>query len=380
MAAVALIGLSNLIDVLGFSIHAVLRGREEMGPPARALALESAILVTAGTAVVLTFNAALIALSVVYVVAAIVAFIYVWRAARRRGIRHRRRVGSGALGWLFRVSVSTGIAAFFGAALARLDAVILALMTDDNRIVGLYGGAYRIFEATLFVSWAFGLAVLPILSRLGRRTSALRRAFEVSCMAISAVTIPLGGLMALYAPTIIRVFLGPGFAGGATAMRILGGATALYGVFTVASMILTSQDRQRLFPWLSGAAVAVNVGLNLALIPSQSLYGAATAMTAAQALATAMAVGFACRETGSVSPVRMFAAAGAGLVGMAAVALLAGPGFLSLAASLVTYAGVFLFVESRLHRDDLVLFVRAVRGLDPETGAREAPLEVVGTA
>ena len=89
-----------------------------------------------------------------------------------------------------RAAVPTGIASFFSYALARIDAVILSIMTHDSVVVGRYGAAYRIFDATLFVSWALGLALFPLLSRFKRGSHELRRLFAVSCMAATAATAP----------------------------------------------------------------------------------------------------------------------------------------------------------------------------------------------
>ena len=361
VVAVALIGVSNVIDVLALSLHAVLKGRELMGPPAKALTLETTVIAGLGTVTLLAFDGGLAALGVVYLIASLIGLAYIQVAMRRRGIRPRRKGGTRGKWWLARAAVPTGIAAFFGAALARLDAVILAAMTNDSGTVGLYGGAYRIFEATLFVNWAFGVAVYPMLSRLQRQSASLKRAFEVSTKAITAATMPLAGAMALFGPTIIEALLGSDFAGGGTATRILGGATVLYAIFTVPALTVAGQDRQDLFPWMGGAALAVNVALNVILIPSLSLNGSAIAMTAAQGVATALMFAFAVRQTGAVSPVRMFASPLAGLAAMALVAALLGSGGVALALALLAYGPAFLVVERVLFRADLDVFVRAIR-------------------
>jgi O-antigen/teichoic acid export membrane protein len=374
VATVALIGLSNLIDIVAYSPSAALRGVEEMAPGSKALALESLVIVTLGAVALAALDASLVALGAAYVVAAIVALVYIWRAMLRLEMRPKRR-GSASRGlrWLWIAALPTGIASFFAYALGRIDAVMLAAITDDNDIVGLYGGAYRLFEATLFVSWAFGLAILPMLSRFGRRSPELNRLFAISCMAIAAVTVPLGGAMALFGPTIAEAVFGADFEGSGSATRILGAGAAMYGVFTVAALAITAQDRQGILPWIGGAGLALNVVLNLVLIPPLELDGAAIAMSASQLLITAASMYYAIRETGRVSAFRMFAAVAAGLAAMGLVALGLGEGAAGLAVSLVAYVIVFLSVEWLLHREDLALFVRAMR----ERGAAGADADAV---
>lgn len=359
--AVALIGASNLVDLVGLSAHAVLRGRELMGPPAKALALETTIVAAAGTILLVVFGAGLVALGVVYLVASFVALLYIGVAAARRGIRPRLRGSTRGVGWLARVAIPTAVASFLGAGLARLDAVILSAMTGDAGVVGLYGGAYRIFEATFFLNWALGAAVYPLLSRTRRQTRSLGSVFELSCAAICGLTFPFAGAMLFFGPLILTTLLGSSFAGGGEATRILAGATATYGLFTVAALTIVGQNRERVFAWVGGIALAVNVTLDVTLIPSFSLNGAAVAMTVAQTLATAITLWVALRETGRVSVGRALAAPLGGLAGMGAVALALGTGGAGLLVSIPAYAVCFLVVERLLYPGDLRLLLGAAR-------------------
>lgn len=45
--------------------------------------------------------------------------------------------------------------------LLRLDVILLGVLSGDgNEEVGVYGAAFRLMEATMFLSWAFGAAAL----------------------------------------------------------------------------------------------------------------------------------------------------------------------------------------------------------------------------
>jgi O-antigen/teichoic acid export membrane protein len=359
--AVLLIGVSILIDELGLSAHSVLKGTEQMGPTAKALMVKSLVLVSLGSAGLLLLEPSLVVLGVVYVISALAGLAYITYAMWGLGIQPRRVGDTEGLAWLFRAAIPTGIATVLGTALGRLDAVILSVITDDAVAVGLYGGAYRLFEATLFVSWSFGIAVYPMLSRQRGGSRDLRRTFEISCLGLAAVTVPMAGSLFFFGPAILETLFGSGFGAGGTAARILGGAALFYGLFAVPALTLAGQDRQDLFPWISGWALVVNVALNFALIPPLGIEGAAIAMVVAQGLATAMSMWFALRETGRVSPIRMFAASLAGLLAMGAVMLLLGGGLGSLFVALLAFAIVFFVVEWTLHREDLYSFVAAFR-------------------
>lgn len=378
--SVALIGVSNLIDVVAQSPHAVLRGVEDMGPPARALVLESLVVVVLGGASLAILGGTLIALSAVYVIASIVALAYIWAILNRRGFRPRRYGNTRGIAWLGKAAIPTGITSVFGYALGRIDAVILSAVTNKPRVVGLYGGAYRIFEATLFLSWALGLAVYPLMSRLPRRSESLRRVFEVSSMAAAALTVPIGMLMALYGQTIVDDAFGKGFAGGGSATRILGVAAALYGVYTIAAMTLAAQDRQQAFPAISAVVLALNIGLNLILIPIMSLRGAAIAMAVSQLVLTGLMLRLVSQVTDSFSFLRIFGACGVGVATMALVAVTLGSGPFSLLVSAVVYTVVFLSIEWRLHREDLILFSRALGRRGRGTATRITKTDDEGAA
>ena len=85
----------------------------------------------------------------------------------------RRRAGAGrsiarAGGRLAKAGVPIGILALLSMTLLKLDQVLLSFLSGgDNREVGLYGAAFRLIEATLFISWSFSAAFLPWLSRQG---------------------------------------------------------------------------------------------------------------------------------------------------------------------------------------------------------------------
>jgi O-antigen/teichoic acid export membrane protein len=263
------------------------------------------------------------------------------------------------LKWLLRTAFPAGIANALGAAIARFDAIILSLIAG-NVALGLYGGAYRLYEATLFLSWGFGLAVYPMLSRLAPEGSQrLARAFELSSLAITAVLVPLGAVLAFFPETLLTVVYGDEFTGGATAARILGGATVLYGAFIIATLVLTAREEQRVFTWVSAVTLAINIALNIALIPPLSVDGAAIAMTASQALLTGLMVALATRGIGRVSVRRILIAPGAGLLAISAAALLVGDALSGIGVALAVYAAVFFAVEFLYHRDDLDLLIRA---------------------
>jgi O-antigen/teichoic acid export membrane protein len=137
-------------------------------------------------------------------------------------------------------------------------------------------------------------------------------------------------------------------------------------------MTLAARDRQSAFPLVSAGVLAINVLLNVALIPSLGRNGAAIAMSAAQLVLTAAMVLMVVRAIGGASFIRIFVGTGPGVLAMAAIWLLLGSGVGPMLIALCVYLAVLASVEWRLHGQDLQLLIGALRFASP-TGAMGGP-------
>jgi O-antigen/teichoic acid export membrane protein len=374
MLTIALMAASKVVDISGGSLAAVLRGIEEMAPVALALALQRTMTAVLGSVALLAFGLGLVAVALIYLASSAVAFGSLLLSVRRRDIRPRREVSMERARRLFTGSLALGVTVFSVAILARADVVILSLFESAN-VVGLYGAAYRLFEGTIFLTSAFGIAIYPVFSRLGRDTSPpLRRACELASKAIVIVLFPVGAALILFGPWIVTVVFGDPFAGAATAARFLGVAAALYGPYAVSAFALASQDRQRALAWIVGVSTVANIALNLTMIPAWSLDGAAAAMAITQITLTSWAMALAAREVGGMTITRIFLGPAAGCLGMAAVALF-GTGAAEFGASILVYGAAVLIVERSLFRKDLTIALDAFRRRPPAGQAEQAAVE-----
>jgi O-antigen/teichoic acid export membrane protein len=242
--------------------------------------------------------------------------------------------------------------------------------------VGLYGAAYRLLESTLVLSYAVAVAMLPTLSRLSRSSvPSLAEAYEGAAKVIAITLVPIGCVFALFASTLMDILYGPEYATAASALRLLGGAAALYGVSHLGLYVLISQNRQRTIPWITAGVVVLNVSLNLLLIPHFSIDGAAFVTSLCELTLAVLMTAAALRVTGPVSARRVLVGPLAGAGAMGAAALAAGTGLCGLAVALRAYTLTVFLVERRLHPDDLRLLldlVRRPRAVMPQTEPPEA--------
>lgn len=243
---------------------------------------------------------------------------------RRLGVRFDRslvtRAGMLETG---RQAIPIGIDTVVAMALFRVDQVILGAMKGDAA-VGLYAAGYRLLETVLFVTWAVGRAVYPVMSAT-TDAGQVRRGLERSLAAVAAVYIPFGVGLAMEAETVLRTLFGAEFADGVDLVRWLAPVPLLFAVGFLGSHALLSRQRRWAVAGSSVVAAAVNVGLNLVLIPSLAGTGAAIATAAAYGLEAAIVLWLLASEVGWARVDRALAVPLAATAVMAA-ALLAIPG------------------------------------------------------
>ena len=177
--------------------------------------------------------------------------------------------------WL-RLAAPFALGAFLTNVYFRADVTILQHFKPFEE-VGWYTFAYKPFEALQFVPLAVQAAVYPLLAvyyrdSRDRLAAAYARFFKILVVLGWPLTV---GTFALAAP-VGRLF--QLFPQSIPSLRILALAIVFLFVNSAFTAMLYAIDRQDLFAWTTAIAVVVNVGLNLAFIPSFG-YLAASAIT-----------------------------------------------------------------------------------------------------
>jgi O-antigen/teichoic acid export membrane protein len=312
--------------------------------------------------VALTMGAGVVAVAVVYLGGSLLALGLAVLLLFRRVVSPRMKVTPETWLPLMRAAASVGLASAFYTILFRADMSMLAAFKSAGD-VGNYGAAYRLLESTLFFSWSVGAAVYPVFSRLRADTNPpVGLVFERSLKLVAALTLPVAFGAAVLAGPVIRTLYGAQFHDAPTALALLAPTIALYPISYIAGYLLVSQDRQRVTTVVYGVIALENVLLNLYLIPSFSLNGAALGTSISEALGVAVLITFSVRVVGSLDWVRIL---GGPLLaaGLALVTMVLLKGNLAVA---ITFAGVVdvvaLFAFERLvYPDD----ARAILNLLP---------------
>ena len=269
-------------ESLGRSVIAVFTVRERGGATASSLLVQR--VTSAGLGILaLVAGEGVVAVAGAYSVGALLGFVAALvllgtRPERPRPLRWRGHV---------RASAPFSVQEVFTVVMFRLDAVLLAVLATQAA-VGRYGAAYRLFDATLFVSIALAATYSPMFTYLDPGEA--RAAYRRSLRAALALLVPVGVVFAVFAEPLCRLIFGSGFEDSAPTLRILAPCVPLLGVVTLAVAVYVARADPKPMVRVSGLAALVNVVANLALIPVLEEEGAALAMLITEVVYCALAV------------------------------------------------------------------------------------------
>jgi O-antigen/teichoic acid export membrane protein len=162
---------------------------------------------------------------------------------------------------------------------AQLDVVLLQLF-KGFQMVGWYSAANRFVDAVAWIPQSAMGAIFPALSMLslGERRH-LAFAYAKSYKMLAVLALPLAAGIGITADSLVHLAAPRGFDQSILALRILAPSVALLFVNNAFIYTLTAMNRQGDFTRLSVFTLAVNVALNLVLIPAYGYLGAAAAST-----------------------------------------------------------------------------------------------------
>jgi O-antigen/teichoic acid export membrane protein len=238
----------------------------------------------------------------------------------------------------------------FGLLNYNFDSLLLGVVVGPAA-VGSYAVAYRPVTMVLALPLTYFVALLPVLSRAHAGNPAAFRDTVARSTAFSvALALPIGVGGTLLADPVIATLFGPAFATSAPVLRILCWSAVLVIARGTLCQALNAAGRSPLDLRCALASSALNVGLNLLLIPRYGTIGAAAATVAGDVLWLAMAWHMAARHVTAVSPVAAAARPALAAVVMAAtLAWLPGvPWLLRAALGLGAYVGTLALLGSPL--------------------------------
>ncbi|MBK9339106.1 MAG: polysaccharide biosynthesis C-terminal domain-containing protein [Lewinellaceae bacterium] len=197
---------------------------------------------------------------------------------------HNWRAGRPALLFLFRKSFPYALVLLLMTAYTRLDAVLLERLLPDGRIhADVYAGAYRLLDAANMFGYLFASLLLPMFARMLRRGEDVRPLVSVSFQLIWAGGIALAALVFFARADLIHLMM-PERAGAYRwdTLGVLIWTFVPVSATYIFSTLLTADERLMQMNRFFVAGIALDVALNLLLIPRYQALGAAVAALATQ--------------------------------------------------------------------------------------------------
>lgn len=218
----------------------------------------------------------IVAAGVAYLLAAVVTFVVGhYLLSRLQPLRGPFRTHTREL---VRFSAPLVVSTVVGVLLTRTDTLMLGYFRSSYE-VGLYDAAYPLAGGLLVVLTAFGFLYLPMASRLdseGERDE-VDSIYATTTKWVYVVTFPAFVLLVVFPADAIRLVFGPEYTAAGQVLPILA-----VGFFVSAA---AGRDRETLSAvgattWIAVgnvAGLAMNVALNLLLIPRYGIVGASAA-------------------------------------------------------------------------------------------------------
>lgn len=194
------------------------------------------------------------------------------------------RAGRPALIVLFRKSFPFALVILLMTAYTRLDAVLLERLLPEGKLhADVYAGAYRLLDAANMTGYLFATLLLPMFARMLKTGDALRPLVSVSFRLIWAGSVALATAVHFARIELVELMM-PARA-SAYRWETLG---VLIWTFVPVSMIyifstlLTAAQRLTQMNRVFVLGIALDIGLNLLLIPRYQAIGSAWATLGTQ--------------------------------------------------------------------------------------------------
>jgi len=166
--------------------------------------------------------------------------------------------------------------------IAWADTIMLGLFKTSQE-VGLYNVASPLANFISAPLVAMALIYMPVTSGLyaQRLIPEIRRNFSVLTKWLCSATLPLFLILFLFPDIVLSFLFGSSYTLAANALRILSLGFIISNLLGPNRAALIAMGKSRFTMWATLATAVLNIGLNIVLIPSLGIEGAAIAATVA---------------------------------------------------------------------------------------------------
>jgi O-antigen/teichoic acid export membrane protein len=174
-----------------------------------------------------------------------------------------------------RYGIRAYLANFFAFLLLRSDIFIVRYQLGAAK-TGVYSVAVSLADLLYVLPAVVGTILFPRLSRMNDARRQWHASVRVAAIVLAAMT-GAATISAVVARPAVTLLFGPAFAHADRPFVILAVAMIFYGVNSVISNYAASRGFPAFAVWVWAVGLALNVGLNLLLVPRYGISGSAVA-------------------------------------------------------------------------------------------------------
>ena len=203
---------------------------------------------------------------------------------------------------LLKAALPIGIALVLQGLYWRADTLVLSVLGSVEQ-VGLYTAARNTVMLSYGVSLAIISAFFPTLSALSGDRVRFGTVVETGLRYMSILSLPIGGLIIVLAPQIVRILYGVEFLDAASSLRVLGLMAPLMFVRVFLWGTLVSLDKQKLLVFAVSVGLVGVLFLCMLLVPMLGIIGTALAAVAGEACVVVLLGYSVGRQIGGLRPI-----------------------------------------------------------------------------
>ena len=202
---------------------------------------------------------------------------------RVRYARYRWRIDTSYWFYLLKEGLPVGIGMVLRRISWHIHTFMLTILSTAVA-VGLFSSAYRVVQMISVIPFTLAMPMFPVLSRLAsvsveRTFSAYLRALKIFML----LGVPIGVWLAVTGAPLIELLFGAAYAEAGNALRMMGIVVVFLFLNGMLVYLFTALGQQRYYMVSVGISVALNLVLDLLLIPVMGILGAALAALVAEA-------------------------------------------------------------------------------------------------
>jgi len=281
---VMITGIFMFLDALTQTMHATMRGHQNLKYESINAVIYQAIEVGIG-AIVLILKLPIYGLVLAILAASIASFTYtISRIVKVFKIKIKLIFTKSVIKNLLKLALPFFIAGVFIKIYSHVDSILITKLASDEAM-GFYSVPYKLVFSLQVLPMAFGASIYPAFSNYWLKArDMLKNTFEKSLFYLMIIALPITfGTFALADQIIIKVYSSE-FEPSILALQILI-VSALFTFLTFpVGALLNACDRQKTNTRNIGIVMLVSIIISLILIPRFSFYGAAISALIGQSL------------------------------------------------------------------------------------------------